>query len=147
MLSPMQLAVGRGDNGEAIATDTRHRRLDDGQHAGGGDRRIDRIATLAQTIDRRRGGKWMRCRRQGIAGQNRRTAGELQIAHIRPRTGGPAIGRLLRDQGAILLSTASERRAERSETRKPATTSISEISIRRKNTACEHLATVMNKTR
>ncbi len=51
-------ALGR-DQHEAIAADAGHRRLDDAERGGGGDRGVDRVAAGAQDVDGDQGGEGM----------------------------------------------------------------------------------------
>ena len=51
-------ALGR-DQHEAIAADAGHRRLDDAERRGGGDRGVDRVAAGAQDVDGDQGGEGM----------------------------------------------------------------------------------------
>ena len=50
-LSAIGFLAGLGEEGEAVAADPRHGGIDHGQHGGGGDRRIDRVAAGLQHLD------------------------------------------------------------------------------------------------
>ena len=77
-----QLArAGLGNESEAVAADARHVRLDDGEHGGGGDGRVDGVAALAQHLDAGEAGRGMRGGAHGPAPIGERAAGRVEAAH------------------------------------------------------------------
>ena len=78
------LAPRRFQQDKAIAADPRHLRLADPQKHRPGNRRIHRIPTPFQHLDRRLGGKGMRGRADAVAGIDGRTARQVEIAHLVP---------------------------------------------------------------
>ncbi len=78
---------------EQVSADPVHRRLDDGEDGGGGDRRVDRVAALAHHLQAGGG-------RQRLAGRDHRAARH----HDRPRRpwiGCRAVARKLGGQGGL----------------------------------------------
>ena len=70
-----------GDKRETVAADAGHRTLHHRQHRGRGNRRVDRIAPLAQDLDRRQAGSGMGGGAHRPPPVNRRTPGEVEAAH------------------------------------------------------------------
>ena len=66
---------------EAVAADAGHVRLGDAQHRRGGERRVDGVAAGAQHVERGERRQWVRGGRHRLAGNRRRAAGLMKIAH------------------------------------------------------------------
>jgi hypothetical protein len=80
-VQPMHRAVRFGHDREAVAADAGHVRLDNGEDGAGGDRRIHRVAAVAQHRQRRGGRERVRRRRHAVLGDHRRAAGQVEWAH------------------------------------------------------------------
>ena len=70
-----------GDQREAVAADAGHVRLDHGQHRGGGDGGIDRVAPGLQHLDGRQARRGMRRGAHRPAPVDERAPGEVEVAH------------------------------------------------------------------
>ena len=82
----------RLEQNEAVAPDAGHLRLADAEQDGRADGGVHGVPAVLEKPDRRRGGERMRRGAHPVGGENRRTAGRLEVTHGRvPRS----IGRTL----------------------------------------------------
>ena len=81
-VQPMHGAVRLDDDGEAVAADPGHLRLDDRQRRRCRHRRIDGVAAALQYVDGRQRRQRMRGRRHAVLGIDGRAARTIETAHL-----------------------------------------------------------------